>query len=505
MIEQLEPNILQEMFNSIIEDADANILIVNDQFEVVSINNGFYWIFLENYGLDLKPGSSIIDAMAGVNASLAAVWQSRCELAMDSSPFRVEDTFELDGRTFHWEVYYKAIPMHGQVYISVFSRDITVRKAYQRRLLENEANLRSIINTVDNSIWLINTQFELIDFNKEFYKQYKKAFGVRLEKGKNIIELLPHESLELRKTWTDRYMQGLRGRPGRYVDSYLIDDEWRVFEIKTYPIVEDSIVTGLTVYSRDITAFKQVEDKLKAQNQELSRINAELDRFVYSASHDLRAPLMSIKGLINLIRLENQSEPILNYLNLVDRSIQKLDNFITDIIHYSRNSRMELMPVLIDFESLLEESLSALRYMDEANKVRAVKAMHIRAPFYSDQSRLLIVMNNMLSNAVRYRDPWKADSFVQIKIDVNESEALLEFTDNGIGIAEHYLAKIFNMFFRASSDSKGSGLGLYIVKSAVEKLNGVIEVESELGIGTTFRITIPNQKPLPQQLTQTSG
>src|SRR5690606_10314470 len=287
---------------------------------------------------------------------------------------------------------------------------------------------------------------------------------------------------------------GLRGRPGRYVDSYLIDEAWRVFEIKTYPIVEDSVVTGLTVYSRDITAFKQVEDKLKAQNHELSRINAELDRFVYSASHDLRAPLMSIKGLINLIRLESQSEPILNYLNLVDRSIHKLDNFITDIIHYSRNSRMELLPVLIDFESLLEESLISLRFMDEANMERSIKEFTLNAPFYSDKSRLLIVLNNMLSNAVRYRDPWKTDSFVQIKVEVNEAEARLEFSDNGIGIADHYLDKIFNMFFRASADSKGSGLGLYIVKSAVEKLDGTIDVESELGVGTTFRITIPNQK-----------
>jgi signal transduction histidine kinase len=131
--------------------------------------------------------------------------------------------------------------------------------------------------------------------------------------------------------------------------------------------------------------------------------------------------------------------------------------------------------------------------------------MNIRAPFYSDHSRLLIIMNNMLSNAVRYRDPWKADCFVQVKVEVSETEALLEFTDNGIGIAEHYHAKIFNMFFRASADSKGSGLGLYIVKAAVEKLDGTIEVESELGVGTTFRITIPNQKPLPQPVTQTSG
>lgn len=496
MIEQLEPNILQEMFNSIIEDADANILIVNDQFEVVSINNGFYWIFQENYGLDLKPGCGIIDAMSTVNSSLAAEWRSRCLLAKTSTPFRVEDTFELDGRTFHWEVYYKAIPLHDQVYISVFSRDITVRKAYQRRLLENEANLRYIINTVDNSIWLINTQFELIDFNKEFYKQYKKAFGVRLEKGKNIMELLPQENIELRKTWTDRYRQGLRGRPGRYVDSYLIDGEWRVFEIKTYPIVEDSVVSGLTVYSRDITIFKQVEDKLKAQNEELSRINAELDRFVYSASQDLRAPLMSIKGLINLVRIESQSEQVLNYLDLVDRSIFKLDNFITDIIHYSRNARMDVMPDLIDFEALLEESISSLRYMDDADNLRAIKEINSTASFYSDKNRLLIILNNMLSNAVRYRDPWKADSYIQISIVADEQKAVLEFTDNGIGIAEHYLDKIFKMFFRASADSKGSGLGLYIVKAAVEKLGGTIQVSSQLGAGTSFSIVIPNQKPV---------
>lgn len=165
---------------------------------------------------------------------------------------------------------------------------------------------------------------------------------------------------------------------------------------------------------------------------------------------------------------------------------------------------MELLPVLIDFESLLEESLSSLRYMEEANKVRSIKEFTLNAPFYSDKSRLLIVLNNMLSNAVRYRDPWKTDSFVQIKVEVNEAEARLEFSDNGIGIADHYLDKIFNMFFRASADSKGSGLGLYIVKSAVEKLDGTIDVESELGVGTTFRITIPNQKPLPEQVTQTT-
>jgi signal transduction histidine kinase len=252
-------------------------------------------------------------------------------------------------------------------------------------------------------------------------------------------------------------------------------------------------VTGLTVFSRDITNQQHTEDLLKRQNEELIKINAELDRFVYSASHDLRAPLMSVKGLINMIKVDPEKRNTDHYVKLIERSIDKLDHFILDII-YSRNSRMDVMPKEINFQTLLEESIDSLRFIDGAEQVRSIKNINLQAPFYSDYSRLLMIFNNIIANAVRYRDHWKEDSFLEINILATEEKAVIRFSDNGIGIADEYIDKIFKMFFRASADSKGSGLGLYIVKSAVDKLDGKIDVQSKIGEGTIFTIEIPNLK-----------
>lgn len=498
MLENADVGVWQDLFTSIIEDADANILLLDDEFRVINLNSGFYWIFFETYGIELKKGTSIIESMDEVNPALMLEWKERCISALSGTPLKVEDVFELEGRKYYWEIHFKSVtrPDASQV-VSIFSRDITVRKAYQKKILEDEANLRSILNTVDDSIWLINTKYELIDFNKEFFKAYKLAFGVKLSKGKNILDLLPANQPDLKEMWRVRYESGLRGRTGKYFDTYLVDKDWRTYEIKTYPIIENSKVTGVTVYSRDITTQTRTEDLLKRQNEELIKINSELDRFVYSASHDLRAPLMSVKGLLNMIKVDPEKKNIQHYLELIERSVGKLDQFIADIINYSRNSRMDLMLKEINFHELLQESIDSLKFMEGAEKVRTIKNIVVDAPFFSDYSRLLIIFNNIISNSVRYRDHWKDDSWLQIDIHATADDATIQFSDNGVGIAEEYVEKVFKMFFRANADSKGSGLGLYIVKGACEKLKGNIQIQSKLGEGTTFHITIPNNKNAP--------
>jgi signal transduction histidine kinase len=495
MLEQPDVNVWQDLFTSIIEDADSNILLVDEELKVVNLNSGFYWIFLETYGIELKKGSSILESMERVSLQLTIDWRERCMIAFSGTPIKVEDTFEVDGRKYYWEIHFKSVTHpDGSQMVSIFSRDITIRKAFQKKILENEANVRSILNTIEDSIWLVNAHYELIDYNKEFYKKYKQAYGVKLSRGKNILDLLPASIPDVRETWRARYESALKGKTGRYFDTYHFDKEAHTFEIKTYPIIENGTVTGLTVYSRDITNQKRSEDLLKKQNEELTKINAELDRFVYSASHDLRAPLMSVKGLINMIKVDPDKNNIDQYLNLIEKSVNKLDHFISDIINYSRNSRMDILPKEIDFESLVQESIDSLKFMEGAEQVSSSRRINITAPFFSDYSRLQIIFNNIISNAVRYRDCRKANSFLDINIIADEEKALLIFKDNGVGILEEYVDKIFKMFFRANADSKGSGLGLYIVKSAIEKLNGEIQVFSKLGEGTEFRIIVPNCK-----------
>lgn len=489
--DQHEVNVWQDMFTSIIEDADANILLLDEDFRVVNLNSGFYWIFYETYGIELKKGHLLLESLARKNPQLTRDWKERCIVALSGTPIKVEDVFEIDGRSYYWEIHFMSRTRpDGSQLISVFSRDITVRKAYQKKIVENEANLRSIFNTVDDGIWLVNTHFELIDFNTQFYKVYKQAFGVKPVRGVNVLSLLPHGDIELIERWRERYSTALAGKPGKFHDMLQGENELRNVEIRTYPIIEDGTVTGVTAYARDITQQTRTQALMKDQNDELTKINAELDRFVYSASHDLRAPLMSVKGLLHMIKMDPDKSQVSRYLELMDQSIDKLDHFISDIIHYSRNARMELKLKEIDFDALVDESFESLKFMEGANAVTITREVTNTTSFYSDASRLLIVFNNVIANAVRYRDPRK-DSRLHISIETLEDRAVMQFADNGIGVAEEHLENIFRMFFRANADSKGSGLGLYIVKGVIEKLQGKIEVTSSLGQGTTFTITLP--------------
>ena len=494
MFNELEQISWQYTFFSIIEHADANILLLDEKMRVVSLNPGFYWIFLETYGIELKSGSSIIEAIREVNPELAARWDERCQSVLMGNSLRLEDMYESEGRKYYWEVNYKKVVHEEKVFISVFSRDVTARKALQHRTISNEANLRAILNSIDDGVWLINDQYELIDFNKEFLQKYQAILNIKPVKGRDFFEFFPTDKPAIHEIWKERYQSGLTGKVAKYTDVYSVNGEKKIYEVKVYPIRGEGKVTGLTMLARDITKIKEAEEQLKSQNEELTRINSELDRFVYSASHDLRAPLLSIKGLVNMMKLDSEKENAGTYLNLIEKSINKLDRFITDVVHHSRNSRMEILPKEIDFACLISDSIESLKYMDDADKVDSIISMDTPYVFYSDDSRLKIIFNNIISNAVSYRDKEK-DSFIKIDIQVKNDKAVLTFADNGMGIPAEFRDKIFKMFFRASADSKGSGLGLYIVKNVVDKLSGTIEVDSTVGVGTVIKIEIPSLKP----------
>jgi signal transduction histidine kinase len=132
--------------------------------------------------------------------------------------------------------------------------------------------------------------------------------------------------------------------------------------------------------------------------------------------------------------------------------------------------------------------------MDDATKVKSIVLVKAPVKFFSDSSRLLIIFNNIISNAVSYRDKEK-NSFIKVDVLVRSDKAVIKFIDNGIGIAPEFQEKIFKMFFRATPDSKGSGLGLYIVKGVVDKLKGTIGVQSSLGQGTEITIELPSLQP----------
>jgi PAS domain S-box-containing protein len=245
----------------------------------------------------------------------------------------------------------------------------------------------------------------------------------------------------------------------------------------------------------DISNQKRNEENLRAANALLEKTNAELDRFVYSASHDLRAPLRSLLGLIQLFEMEKTQDPN-HYLEKMRSSIFKLDHFIQDIIDYSRNSRLETVSEQIDFPALIEDSFDQFKFLPLANKIRRKLNLDTAFPFYSDRKRLQIVLNNLISNAINYANPFERDPYIKIEVVTDSRFSDFKVIDNGLGIDDVHIEKIFDMFYRGSTNSTGSGLGLYIVKETLDKLKGEIKVTSKKNMGSTFAIRIPNSKLL---------
>ncbi|MBZ0244867.1 MAG: HAMP domain-containing histidine kinase [Cyclobacteriaceae bacterium] len=239
-------------------------------------------------------------------------------------------------------------------------------------------------------------------------------------------------------------------------------------------------------------ALKANEKLIKAQNEELLKTNAELDRFVYSASHDLRSPLSTLTGLINLSKLETDDAEKSKYLDLMNERIRAMDTFISEIIDYSRNSRVAVKKESVNAKILLESIADDLRY--HAGKGRI--AIHWEIPedlaIITDVSRLKIVFSNLISNVIKYHDPDKEISWIKLKAEAVSQQVLFTVEDNGIGINKELKGNIFDMFYRAHEHSTGSGLGLYIVKETLAKLNGMIKVESSEGEGSRFLVTLPS-------------
>jgi len=202
--------------------------------------------------------------------------------------------------------------------------------------------------------------------------------------------------------------------------------------------------------------------------------------------------LSSILGLINVAEMEKGDQ--LPFLGMIRGRVNHLDGFIKDILDYSHNARVDFLNKKVDFLQLLEEAKFNLKLIDGFERLEIRLHLDEQTPFYSDYHRLAIIFNNIVSNSIKFQDYAKRDSTLTLSITTTEDRAEIIATDNGIGIAAEHLNKIFNMFYRATEKSKGSGLGLYIMKETIAKLHGTIGVKSKLGDYTTLEMTIPNSQ-----------
>lgn len=242
----------------------------------------------------------------------------------------------------------------------------------------------------------------------------------------------------------------------------------------------------------DVSKRQKMEEDILSKNAQLGKLNDQMEKFLYATSHDLRSPLTSIMGLINLMRMESIDETTVQYINKIESSTIKLDRIIRNIMSFSKATYQPMRSEKIDLEYLTHRVLNAHQTDPNYKRIHFEIVCNQNTLFHSDPERLEIALNNLISNAIRFFDANKMRSFVRINISVTEHEALIEIIDNGVGIGKQHHDQIFSMFYKATLNASGAGLGLYIVKESIEQLKGSITMESELGFGSVFRMKVPN-------------
>jgi signal transduction histidine kinase len=249
--------------------------------------------------------------------------------------------------------------------------------------------------------------------------------------------------------------------------------------------LEHIIVTGV-----DILELKQIEVALNSKNEELRKTNAELDNFVYSISHDLRSPLLSIKGIVSLIIHSSEiDEKNRKYLEMVNDSASRLDGTIQEILEYSRNSRLDVSHENFNIAKMAQEAFRDLQFSTQG-QIELIMEIETDPIIHSDRSRVSVLIKNIIGNSIKYRRKDIA-SFVKFKLTRSGGKVQIAISDNGEGIDQKHLDQVFTMFFRGTTSSIGTGLGLYICKEIVNKLGGELRVNSTLGEGTTMKIILP--------------
>ncbi|MDO1448996.1 PAS domain S-box protein [Rhodocytophaga aerolata] len=382
--------------------------------------------------------------------------------------------------------------LHGpdiQGYV-VNLHEITSLKEAESKLRRQQQEQQIIFDSVPALITFKDTYNRILRANRTAASFYGLSKG-EIE-GRTLYELNPLFAAKYHKEDIEIITSGIAKL--NIIEKILLPSgQTKWLQTNKIPYYDErGDTTGIIIFAQEITAQRTTEEELRTTLEELKWRNHELDNYFYKVSHDLRAPLCTIEGLISLMKTENNQQMNTHYLELIEKSVYKLDNFIKTILNHSNALHTPAQIAKINFSHIVYTCLDELGYVPGHAKVKTTLTVNAGHVFYQDATRIAIVFKQLISNSLKFFNPYAEESYLHIQIAVTQTKALITLEDNGMGIEKKYLPKVFNMFFKATDKSEGAGLGLYVVKQTIEKLGGSISVKSECGKGTTFKLVLAN-------------
>lgn len=376
--------------------------------------------------------------------------------------------------------------------------EITEQKRIKEALEETNSYLENLINYANAPIIVWDPQFRITRFNHAFEHLTGKTEGEVL--GKSLSILFPVEKIEKSMTLIRNTITGER---------------WETVEIQILH-KNNSIKTVLwnsaTLFSadgktpiatiaqgQDITERILAEEEVKQKNIELQNLNAQKDKFFSIIAHDLKSPFNSILGfseiLVEQVKVKDL-EGIEEYAEIIQKSSNRAMELLMNLMEWARTKtgRIEFNPEYIDLIDLINGVEMLFLDIAKQKSITVRNTLPSHLPVFADRAMVNTVMRNLISNAIKFTNH---GGEITISTEANQNELIVKISDTGIGIQKIRLEKLFSIDNSYSTpgteNEKGTGLGLILCKEFIERHNGKIWVESELGKGSSFYFSVPNQ------------
>jgi PAS domain S-box-containing protein len=357
----------------------------------------------------------------------------------------------------------------------------------EKNLRQSENQLKLITNSIPALISYIDNK-ETYRFANPFYQNLLNVPGEIT--GKQIKNVVGTEAYAIAK---ENFQKALKGEAVSFENNKVAmkDGSVKTLNINFIPDKDEENKTrGIVVMGVDITDRIEYEKILENKNTDLKRINADLDNFIYTASHDLRTPIANLEGLLNGIKqdIHEHRGDISVMFDMMNLSIQRLKTTILELTEISKIQRNHSTDKeFLSISQIIEEFKTEFSVQIKNSKAVIIPQLEIHTIWFSRKNFRSIIYN-LLDNAIKYRSPERPPEIIIKTAMIKEDCMLMTVKDNGLGFDIRHKDKVFGMFQRMHTHTEGTGLGLYIVKKIAENAGGGIDVESEVDKGSVFKL-----------------
>jgi PAS domain S-box-containing protein len=479
----------EERFRRVFEVSPVAIVITTlDEGRIIDANAA-YWQ-LSGHDPETSIGATTLELRPGLRPEFREQFVREL-LESRSIQYPSYDFMNELGDRLKTVAFFELIDVDGKSAILSMFYDMTQQNRARDALRQSETRLRAMLEAVPDMILEIQQDGTIVHFipsaNNEFDYSAEKMVG------KTIAQVLPaiaeQTAFGIRRALDSGQVYAFEFE---YVGA--LDGDNKTFEARITPAGPDLVLALV----RDVSLNKWSESERENLIEELEQKNAELERFTYTVSHDLKSPLITIKGFLGFVREDAKAGDIVRLekdIQRINDATEKMQQLLSDLLELSRVGRINNTPVQILTNELIAEVVELLQGRISAGKISVHIADDLPS-IYGDRPRIFEVFQNLIDNAAKFMGD-QPEPRIDIGVQGEFNGAPIFFVrDNGIGIAAQFKDRIFGLFDKLNAESEGTGIGLALVKRIVEFHGGRIWVESQVGMGTSFYFVFQTQPPL---------